>query len=153
TLRLEASILAASLGQDCGAAASADARFAPPEADDAPGGAICAEDGECGGPSFCDQSNVTLALRILDAPAGTEPQAVEIVSLRLRRATDDTVAQDDVATRAPQRWDGSSYGDWDQRLAPGVDARVLYDVAGFDWSSIGEGDEWSTHAMSFVVEV
>lgn len=143
TLDVEAAIASVTLGDDCAVAAEA-----PPAADDPGVGrfADCAEDGPCG---FCQQTGMNLSLE-----ASLEGEAVpfEVVEIRLYDMASGELA-DTLDAHAAQIFRADAYEAWDETIAPGDTLSIRYDSTAPDWGSIGDGDAWSTHGMSFRVEM
>ncbi|MFK7984521.1 MAG: hypothetical protein AB8I08_00690 [Sandaracinaceae bacterium] len=143
TLDVEAAIAAVTLGDDCVPAASA-----PPAEDDEGRfiAADCGEEGPCG---FCQQTGMNLSLE-----AGVEGDAVpfEVVEIRVYDMETGALA-DTLDAHAAQIFRADAYEAWDQTIAPGDVLSVRYDSTAPDWAAIGGGDSWSTHGMSFRVEM
>jgi hypothetical protein len=148
-LQITASITAATLGEACAtatggsfAAPSADCAGTPPSSVDA--GTSTSTDGGaakgsglapgCGGPSYCQQSNVQLAL-VAGAGAGGQSAHLQIVSVTLHDAASGALV-DTLTASKPQVWTGNSYAAWDEAIKPAGDLKASYDLTAPEWSKI-----------------
>ncbi len=137
-LKVSATIVAATLGDDCGQKAG----FAKC-AGSSDASASDAQQGGCGG-NYCDQSNVQLSFK---ASAGSKAATIEIVSVSLHDATDGILI-DTLTAREPKAWDGSAYALWDEKLQPATERKASYNLSAPSWSNIG--DAW---ARKYVLHV
>jgi hypothetical protein len=152
-LVVTATISAVTLGDECAATAGTSSGFA---ADCAPapstivdsgveGGSAKAAPGGCGGPSYCQQSNVQIAFT---AAAGTQNAKVEIVSVTLLDAATDKVV-DTLKASHPQAWSGNGYASWDGSIKPAGDLKASYDLSAPAWSTLsGTSDSRTTSSYS-----
>lgn len=130
-LKITATFVAATLGDDCGASgAPAEGRFADcaPE----PGG------GGCGG--FCQQSN----MQINFASSGDDDATIEIVSVSLRDASGAEVGT--MTSREPQMWKSTAYVAWDQIVPAKTSVKASYKLSAPPWSTTGITDAKSYSA-------
>lgn len=134
-LEVTGSIISATLGDDCGASG---AKLAP-SGDCAPG-----VDGTgCG--FACQQSNMQLSFK-----TGTGQAAkVTISSVALLDAKTGAEV-DELLAREPQIWNGTTYADWDQTLAPATEHRVSYDLSAPKW---GTGDVGAKYSSQYRIKV
>ena len=147
-LVVTATISAVTLGDECAASAgiSADcAPSAPQQADSGAEGGAAKAPGGCGGPSYCQQSNVQLAFT---ASAGTQSAKVEVVSVTLLDAASGNLA-DTLKASHPQVWNGNGYTTWDESIKPGGDMKASYDLSAPAWSKLsGTSDSRTTASYS-----
>jgi hypothetical protein len=139
-LEVTASIIAVTLGDDCGSSKSGS--FAP--------AGDCAPDpdgGGCSGGSLCRESNVQLSFK-----TGNGSNAkVEITEVTLHDGkTGGKVAT--LTASSPQSWNGTEYAAWDQTLAPSSDVKASYDLSSPTWSSI-EKDGKSSYSSTYRLRV
>jgi hypothetical protein len=127
---VEASIASVTLGEDC--PASEPSRLG----DCAPGFTDC---------GFCQQSTVLLAIDAEDAERS--PASFEVLEVRLHAA--DGAFLQRLDARNARVFDGESYVEWDEQIAPGASLNVIYDTSAPDWNAIGGGDAYTTYGMSF----
>lgn len=137
TLEVEASIASVTLADDC---ASAEREAAP--------GLWAGDCAEGGCPSFCDQTGIRLTI---DAAAEGDPVPFEVLAIRLYTMDGDMV--DELDPRTAQLFVDGAYVGWDEQIEAGESLHVSYDTDAPDWVSIGNGDPWTTHGMSFRVEM
>ena len=144
TLDVRASIAAVTLGDDC--VTSGEAPSGVPADDGGRFAGDCAEDAPCG---FCQQTGLNLSLE-----AGSEGDAVpfEVLEIRLYDMATGALS-DTLAPHAAQIFRDGVYQAWDETVEPGDALSVRYDTTAPDWTTIGGGDAWSTHGMSFRVEM
>jgi hypothetical protein len=141
-LTVTASIIAATLGDDCGSSGG----FAPSSGDCAPppdAGAAKAAPGGCGG-SFCQQSNVQISFK---AGEGSTAAKIEIVSVTLHDATSGSQL-DSLTAKNPKAWSGNGYVAWDQTVKPSAETKASYDLTAPAWSKIG-----SSYSQKFTLHV
>jgi len=139
-LEITATMIAASLGDDCGASSMT--------AGDAPSGGACAPlpDGgasSCTGHFVCQQSNMQLSF---EAEGAGGPATVKIVSVRLLEVGTDKEV-DALTARDPQAWDGTKYRAWDETLASGDEKRASYKLSAPRWNG------WNSYRSRYVIEV
>lgn len=139
---VEASVLSASLAEDCPSATAPRLSGACAQTRDAGAG-----DSACGG--YCQQSNLQLSLV---ASAGPGTAAVEVVSVRLLDATSGA-ALGTLASREPQQWSGSMYVAWDQVIEGGDNLRVSYKLSAPAWATLTSGTGFAAYSRRFVLEV
>ncbi|MDB4995695.1 MAG: hypothetical protein JWM74_3127 [Myxococcaceae bacterium] len=137
-LVVTATIAAVTLGDDCGGGSSGVAKAPSMQdcaapADAGPDGA--ASKSECGGGSYCQQSNVQIAFT---TSKGDKAAKVTIVEVTLHDATNGSKV-DTLATSAPQVWTGSAYAKWDESLQPASDIKASYNLAAPGWSRLSSG--------------
>jgi hypothetical protein len=126
-LEVTATIISATLGEDCGGSRGAFAGDCAP-----------AEDGgTCG--FVCQQSNLQLSFT---SGAG-EPAKVEIVEVTLHDATTGNQV-DTLTASSPKAWTGSSYAAWNETLSASAVVKATYDLSGPKWSTIGDGNRFSS---------
>jgi hypothetical protein len=77
----------------------------------------------------CEQTSMQLALK---ATAG---EKVAIKKVELLDANGKLI--NELAATAPQKWDGSAYAGWDEKVAAGDDIAVAYALGAPDWNKIG----------------
>lgn len=157
-LQVTATIIAATLGDDCGgSSAGAPAESSGISADCAPtdagadgGGSGGAAKGGCGGGSFCQQSNVQLSFK---AGAGSTGAKIEIVSVTLHDGTSGSQL-DDLTASKPQIWSGSGYVAWDQTVKPNGETKASYNLSAPSWSTLSSGgSSTSTYAAKYRLQV
>ena len=129
-LSVEATISAATLGDECGGSTGAPAqgdvaeRCASDESGFAPGG--------CGG---CQQSNVQIAFTSRD---GSAPAKIEILGVTLNDATDGAEV-DQLEASNPQKWStNGGYSAWDQTIAPKTELKASYTLSSPAWSTMSD---------------
>lgn len=129
-LSVDATIAAATLGDECGASTGAPAqgdvagRCAADESGFAPSG--------CGG---CQASNVQISFK---AGEGSAPAKIEIVSVTLNDAGDGAEV-DQLEASSPQKWDTSGgYSAWDQTIAPKSELKASYTLSSPAWSTMSD---------------
>lgn len=136
---VEATLVSATLADDCGGGGGGLA--------DAPG--ACAEDAPC--PSFCRQTSVQLHF---DATELDTDVPVEIVGVRLiDMATGNAV--DTLEARNPQQWQNESYVPWDGQLAAGSELRASFALSAPDWGALGTGGSgrFGAYDARYVIEL
>lgn len=127
-MNVDATISAATLGDECGGGGQAESKFAP--ADCAP-----IDGGSCGGGSFCQQSNVQIAFTSGD---GSAPAKIQIVSVTLHDANDGSQI-DELDASNPQKWNTSGgYQAWDQSIAPKTELKASYSLSAPAWSTMSD---------------
>ncbi len=128
-LTISATIIAATLGDDCpqaaGAQSSSDAAKCAPSSNTSGGFAP----GGCG--SFCQQSNVQLSFTAGGGAAGAK---IEIVTVTLHDATSGSLV-DTLVSRDPRAWNGSAYATWDQVVKPSAETKASYNLTAPKWST------------------
>jgi len=77
----------------------------------------------------CEQTSMQLAIK---APAG---ETIAIKKVELLDANGKLI--NELAATAPQKWDGSAYAVWDEKLAAGDDIAVAYALGSPDWNKVG----------------
>jgi len=113
-------LAAVALAGDCGGGISA--KIAPT------GGACATNAPRCG----CQQSNVQLKV---SAGSGAGDVTFEIV--RVRVLDHNSGAQlDQLTARSPQKWSGTTYSVWDQKIAPLDDFTASYDMSAPNWTTL-----------------
>jgi len=127
-LSVEATIAAATLGDECGGGGQVQGdsagKCAPSESGFAPGG--------CGG---CQQSNVRTSFTSSD---GSAPAKVEIVAVTLQDANDGSEV-DALEASNPQKWNTSGgYTAWDQTIAPKTELKASYTLSSPAWSTMSD---------------
>lgn len=141
-LTITATISAATLGEgDCG---GSGLRAAP--AGDC---AESADGGGCGGPSYCQQSNVQIAFT---SEAGAQGAKVEIVSVTLHDSATGGLV-DTLAASKPQSWTGSGYAAWDETLEPGAELKASYDLSAPKWSTVTSAKGTSSYSTKYKLNV
>lgn len=126
---VDATISAATLGDECGASAApaqgdVAGRCAPSESGFAPGG--------CGG---CQQSNVQISFSASD---GSAPAKIEILAVTLHDANDGAEV-DQLEVSNPQKWSSSGgYSSWDQTIAPKTELKASYTLSSPAWSTMSD---------------
>jgi|GEM_PF-988783 len=138
-LVVTATISAVTLGDECAASAGIAADCAPTQATDAgaEGGASGkAAPGGCGGPSYCQQSNVQIAF---NAGTGTQNAKVEVVSVTLLDAASGKIV-DTLKASHPQAWSGNGYASWDESIKPAGELKASYDLSAPAWSTLSASD-------------
>jgi len=150
-LQVTATIIAATLGDDCGSTSSAGAPSSGMAADCAPtdAGSGGAAKGGCGGGSFCQQSNMQLSFK---ASAGTTSAKIEIVSVTLHEGSSGNLL-DDLTASKPQIWSGSGYTAWDQTVKPNGETKASYNLSAPSWSTLSGGNNTSTYAAKYRLQV
>lgn len=123
-LEVTATIVSATLGDECGGGAG-EGKFAP--SDCAP-----TDGGQCG--SICRESNVQLSFK---TGAGSAAK-VEITSVTLHDSKTGAKV-DTLQASSPQSWNGSGYAAWDETLAPSSEIKASYDLTAPKWSAMGTG--------------
>lgn len=128
-LSVDATISAATLGDECGGSAGAPAQGdvagrCADESGFAPGG--------CGG---CQASNVQIAFTSGD---GSNPAKIEILGVTLNDASDGSEV-DQLEASNPQRWNTSGgYTAWDQTIAPKTELKASYTLSSPAWSTMSD---------------
>jgi hypothetical protein len=153
-LVVTATISAVTLGDQCAASSTSsgfagDCAPAPTQMADAgaEGGAAKSPPSNtgCGGPSYCQQSNVQIAFT---AGAGTQSAKVEIVTVTLLDSATDKVV-DTLKASHPQVWSGNAYASWDESIKPAGDLKASYDLSAPAWSTLsGTSDSRTTSSYS-----
>jgi hypothetical protein len=115
-MKVDATIPAATLGDECPTAAAA-----------------CAAGTVCRSP--CGQSNVQISFTSAD---GSAPAKIEIVAVTLHDATDGSQV-DQLTPSNPQKWDGTGgYVAWDQTIAPKTELKASYTLSAPKWSTMSD---------------
>lgn len=137
SLAVEAELASATLADDC---SGEGARIAEP------GLADCAEGfADCG---WCSQTGLQISI---EAGEGESAVPFEVITVRLRSS--DGAVVDELDARNARLFVDGAYVAWDEQIAPGASLQVTYDASAPDWTAIGNGNPWTTHGMSFTVEV
>lgn len=150
-LKLTTSIVAVTLGEECGGAGAADrASGSCAAASDAgaDGGGGFAPAPGCGGTSYCQQSNVQIAF---SAGAGSQAARIEIVRVELLDATGSIV--DTLTASKPQAWNGNGYSPWDQAVKPAGDTKTSYDLTAPAWSKIDSNGTSRSYSAKYKLHV
>jgi hypothetical protein len=125
-LSVDATIAAATLGDECGGTAGAPSSDFAGKCDSESGGS-------CG--SYCQQSNVQIAFTSSD---GASSAKIEIVAVTLHDAGDGTEL-DQLETSNPQKWSTSGgYSAWDETIAPKTDLKASYTLSSPAWSTMSD---------------
>jgi hypothetical protein len=136
-LVVTATIAAVTLGDDCGSssgvAKAPSMQDCAAPADAGPDGASSKSD--CGGGSYCQQSNVQIAFT---TSQGNKAAKVTIVEVTLHDATNGSKV-DTLASSTPQVWTGSAYAKWDESLQPASEIKASYNLAAPGWSRLSSG--------------
>ena len=156
-MKVTTSIVAVTLGEECGGASSADRSaagacapsdpIAPSDGGAEGGGAGKAGPG-CGGTSYCQQSNVQIAF---SAGAGSQAARIEIVRVELLDSTGSIV--DTLTASKPQAWNGGSYAAWDQTVKPAGDTKTSYDLTAPAWSKIDSSGTSRSYSAKYKLHV
>lgn len=111
-MEVDATISAATLGDDCGGGARG-------------GFADCSSEsgGSCGG--GCQASNLQIAFT---SSSGSAAAKIEIVSVTLHDAKDDARV-DDLEVSSAQKWTSTGYTAWDQTIAPATELKASYHLS------------------------
>jgi hypothetical protein len=137
SLEVTATIVAATLGDECGGGG-----FAPGAGDCAP-----TPDGKgCG--SICRESNVQLSFK---TGAG-DKSTVEVVAVTLHDGKTGSKL-DTLKASDPQSWTGSTYAPWDQTLSPSSELKASYDLTAPAWSTIGSGTAYGNYSAEYRLRV
>ncbi|MEA2699648.1 MAG: hypothetical protein QOI66_3919, partial [Myxococcales bacterium] len=92
------------------------------------GGSCALGSPNCG----CQQSNVQLKV---SAGGGTGDVTFEIVRVRVLDHTSGKQL-DQLTARSPQKWSGTTYSVWDQKIAPLDDFTASYQTSAPNWTSL-----------------
>ena len=149
-LEITATLVSATLGDDCGSGASAKAAPASGIAADCAPEPEGKSAGGCGGgAASCQQSNMQLSF----VAKGTGPAAkVSVLSVRLLKASDASELST-LQSREPETWNGTKYSAWDESIAPGATVNASYKLSAPDWSTISGGKQWSSYSEKYLLEV
>jgi hypothetical protein len=145
-LVVTATVSAVTLGDECATAAAgkgvAAGTCAPSDS-----GADAASG--CGGPSYCQPSNVQLAFT---AAAGTKSAKIEVLDVTL---LDQASAQilDVLTASHPQVWSGNAYAPWDELVTPSSDMKTSYDLSAPAWSTLNAKSPTSTYSTTYKIYV
>jgi hypothetical protein len=142
-LTVDATISAATLGDECGDSSS---KAAPAQGDVA-GTCAANESGfapsGCGG---CQASNVQISFTSGD---GSIPAKIEILGVTLHDANDGSEV-DQLEASSPQKWDSSGgYSAWDQTIAPKTELKASYTLSSPAWSTMSD----TSYARKFRLRV
>jgi len=120
---VSATISAATLGDDCGAASKPSGGFAAGDCNpEAKGG--------CG--SICRASNVQIAF---NASEGSGAAKIEILKVALVSAKDGSEVTE-LKPSAPQAWSTDGYKSWDQTITPKSELKASYTLSSPSWSTL-----------------
>lgn len=133
-LEVTATIIAATLGDECGGNSGG---FAAGD---------CADTESKGGCGICRESNVQLSFK---TGAGTAAK-IEITSVTLYDAKGTQLDTLDAST--PQSWNGTAYVAWDQSLAPSSNVKASYQLSAPSWSTIDKAGT-SSYSQKFRIRV
>lgn len=143
SLDVEASIASVTLGEEgCGSSARRPPAGAPPADGDIIG--EC-ESGFCGG---CRATSIQLAL---EAGLGDMEVPFEVLSIQLLdmdRRVLDTLDPTEVTLYTDE-----GYVSWDEVIAPEESLSIRYETTSPDWTSIGDGNAWSTYGVPFRIRM
>jgi hypothetical protein len=124
-LSVEATIAAATLGDECGGASGA------PSSDFA--GKCASESGDCG--SYCQQSNVQISFTSSD---GSTPAKIQILAVTLNDAGDGSEL-DQLEASNPQKWNTTGgYAAWDETITPKTELKASYTLSSPAWSTMSD---------------
>jgi hypothetical protein len=138
-LSVEATISAATLGEECGGSGAPSSDFA---------GRCASESGDCG--SYCQQSNVQLSFTSGD---GSTPAKIEILGVTLHDAGDGSEL-DQLEVSNPQRWAASGgYSAWDQTIAPKTELKASYTLSSPAWSTMSDQSYSRKFRLRVVVKI
>lgn len=140
SIAVEASILSASLAQDCPSADAPQGACARPE--------DAGADFGCRG--FCQQSNMQLSFV---AAAGIGTVDIVVVSVRLLDASTGA-SLDTLTAREPQSWNGSGYVAWDSVIESSESLRASYKLSAPNWSALNSSrSAFAAYSRRYVLEV
>jgi len=97
----------------------------------------------------CDQTSMQLSLR---ATAGTGSTSVSVKIKKVELLDEAGNFLTDLSARAPTRWDGATYKQWNQTLDAGQTLAASYSLSSPNWEKL-TGGRWQAHTKTFQLRV